>query len=147
MLISQEEYIRLMRSIPSPENRRKWRPAWDTYVRFENLINSMSGMDGKSVLDIGSGTGLSLVFWENRGCKVVGLDKFEHFYRNCRVALGVEKRILYYRIKPLCSMPFMDKSFDLVFVSWFAPYYEYTELEKDFFVKECGRIGEKTLIV
>lgn len=67
--------------------------------------------EGKSVLDVGCGTGTTLDMYERAGCEVFGVDLSLSMLEKARMRLGERAHL---RHADATEMPFEDDRFDLV---------------------------------
>ena len=72
--------------------------------------------DGESVLDVGCGTGTQLAIYQERGCKVIGIDLSSPMLQVAKSKLGPEAILT---SGDAIRMPYPDNSFDLVISSLF----------------------------
>ncbi len=116
---------------------------------FEQVLDLAEGegVDLKkceSVLDIGCGTGALYKALHDRGIKVTGVETSRGMLSQARRKLAdIEARCL--EVRPGGSLPFADRSFDLVITSYVAH-----GLEKDdrlVFYREMQRLAKKMVIV
>jgi ubiquinone/menaquinone biosynthesis C-methylase UbiE len=90
---------------------------YDTFVepfarRLRKIGMKMTPLfEGMSVLDIGCGTGSHLKIYENKGCKVTGIDSSPTMLDVARVKLNEGAEL---HLGNANRMPFPDASFDLV---------------------------------
>ncbi len=82
---------------------------------FKNISPSSVGW----ILDLGSGTGRDVAFLQNRGFKVVGIDKDKTKYRNGKILYHLKSaKKLFGNINILKAdarhLPFKDNIFDIV---------------------------------
>ena len=147
--------------------RRKARESYNSMSRWYDLFTSsekrftdigiqmLDVQTGESILEIGCGTGHALVEFANRarGGKVIAIDLSEGMIKAARKRLQgkVQKRSV-----DLCQadgafIPFPDKSFDILFISFTLELFDTPEIPKVLceihrVLKEGGRLGVVSLI-
>lgn len=81
---------------------------------FERLFVLGVGMEGKDVIDVGTGTGSLARGFAERGARVVGVDPDEHLLAEAK-KLDHEARVsIEYRVGKAEALPFKDVSADVV---------------------------------
>ena len=90
-------------------------PQEDSFLLAE-AIGTMPPLNGKSCIDIGTGTGLQAIVCAKKGGKVLAVDLDKKCVENCRLnagLLGMQKRV---RVKKsdLFSVIPVQKKFDLI---------------------------------
>lgn len=93
-------------------------------ILFEGILAGLRALasrvvppkKGERVLDVGCGTGAQLAIYQERGCKVSGIDLSSPMLRVAKLKLGAEAILIK---GDAIRMPYSDDSFDLVFSSLF----------------------------
>jgi SAM-dependent methyltransferase len=110
-----------------------------TALELERLEAFVAALPAGRVLDVGCGTG-----WLTRLLRgqVVGLDASAAMLRRARAQLGGDCVCVLAIVPPL---PFLERSFDLVFASNFYSHLPDESLRRDF-VSEAFRVGDEIVI-
>ncbi len=98
---------------------RSTRDALDPEGMETRVLRSLVRMDGRDVLEIGSGSGRLTWRYAERAASVVGLEPEETHVLRARAAMpaALQKRIDF-RVADAASVELRDAAFDVVVLAW-----------------------------